>query len=233
MGMCLRPCQEVVGRDEYGHEVDRVAEFLKTNGHSLLDTIGRARDRYSEDMLFEEASRQHKRHEKVQEVLKLRDELARDIDRLHGVAITLSAAPNAVELWIVREGHWQAPQRLSFEIQEGKPVSLDGKLREIFGTLPMRQLALRERQEYLALLARWYYSSWRDGEWLPIEAFETLPYRKLVHAISRVAQGGQRERTEERRQETGDRSQETEVRSQKSEAGTPAPGSVPNERVLF
>ena len=46
---------------------------------------------------------------------------------------------------------------------------------------------MRERQEYLALLARWYYSSWRDGEWLPIESFDNLPYRKLVHAISRVA----------------------------------------------
>jgi excinuclease ABC subunit C len=187
MGMCLRPCQQVVGPDEYRHEVARVAEFLKTGGHSLLDTIGRARDHYSEEMLFEEAARQHKRYEKVQEVLKLRDDLARDIDRLHGVAITLSAAPNAVELWIVREGHWQAPRRLSFEIQEGKPVSLDGKLREIFGDLASRQFALRERQEYLALLARWYYASWREGEWLPIESFENLPYRKLVHAISRVA----------------------------------------------
>ena len=74
MGMCLRPCQQVVGRDEYLHEVGRVAEFLKTGGHSLLDTIGRARDRYSEEMMFEEAARQHKRYEKVQEVLKLRDE---------------------------------------------------------------------------------------------------------------------------------------------------------------
>jgi hypothetical protein len=53
----------------------------------------------------------------------------------------------------------------------------------------MRQLGMRERQEYLALLARWYYSSWRDGEWLPIEDFESLPYRKLVHGISRVARG--------------------------------------------
>jgi hypothetical protein len=50
---------------------------------------------------------------------------------------------------------------------------------------------MRERQEYLALLARWYYSSWRDGEWLPIESFDNLPYRKLVHAISRVARVGQ------------------------------------------
>ncbi len=191
MGMCLRPCQQVVGRDEYLHEVGRVAEFLKTGGHSLLDTIGRARDRYSEEMLFEEAARQHKRLEKVQEVLKLRDDLARDIDNLHGVAITPSAAPNAVELWTVREGYWQPPRRLSFEVQEGKPVSLDGKLRELLGGPAARGLTMRERQEYLALLARWFYSSWRDGEWLAIETFESLPYRKLVHAVSRVAHLGQ------------------------------------------
>jgi len=187
MGMCLRPCQQVVGRDEYLHEAGRVAEFLKTGGHSLLDVIGSARDRYSEEMQFEEAARQHKRFEKVQEVLKLQGELAREIGSLHGVAITPSAAANAVELWVVREGHWQERRRLSFEVQEGKPVSLDGKLRDIFGGTPTRQLAMRDRQEYLALLARWYYSSWRDGEWLAIESFENLPYRKLVHAVSRVA----------------------------------------------
>jgi excinuclease UvrABC nuclease subunit len=186
MGMCLRPCQEVVGRDEYLHEVGRAADFLKTGGHSLLDTIERARERYSEEMMFEEAARQHKRVEKVQEVLKLRDDLARDIDHLHGVALTPSIAANAVELWIVREGQWQTPRRLSFEVVEGKPVSLDGKLREILAGAPVQRLSMRERQEYLAILARWYYSSWRDGEWLGIESFENLPYRKLVHAVSRV-----------------------------------------------
>ncbi len=187
MGMCLRPCQHVVGPDEYRHEVVRVEEFLKTGGHSLLETIGHARDRLSQEMMFEEAARQHKRFEKVEEVLKLRDDLARDIDNLHGIAVTPSAAPDAVELWIVREGHWQPHQRLSFEIQDGKPVSLDGKLRDIFGQATVSRLPARERQEYLALLARWFYSSWRDGEWLPVETFDNLPYRKLVHAISRVA----------------------------------------------
>ncbi|HLY18911.1 MAG TPA: hypothetical protein VKR61_16890 [Bryobacteraceae bacterium] len=187
MGMCLRPCQQVVGRDEYLHEVGRVAEFLKTGGQSLLETIGRARDHFSEEMMFEDAARQHKRLEKVQEVLKLRDDLARDIDRLHGVAITPSVEANAVELWIVREGHWQESRRLSFEIQEGKPISLDGKLRDLLAGMPVRRSSMRERQEYLALLARWFYSSWRDGEWLPIESYESLPYRKLVHAVSRVA----------------------------------------------
>jgi excinuclease UvrABC nuclease subunit len=187
MGMCLRPCQQVVGREEYQQEVARVQEFLSTGGQSLLNTIAASRERFSQEMRFEEAARQHKRYEKVQEVLKLRDDLARDIDQLHGVAVTRSATAHAVELWIVREGHWQVPQRLSFEVQEGKPVSLDGKLREILGGAILRRLGVRERQEYLALLARWFYSSWRDGEWLGIESFGDLPYRKLVHAVSRVA----------------------------------------------
>jgi len=154
-----------------------------------VDAITHSRDRLSEEMRFEEAARQHKRLEKVLEVLKLRDELAYDVDRQNGVAVTRSVAPESVELWIVREGHWQEPRRLSFEVEEGKTVSLDRKLREAFAAVEVRKLPVRERQEYLAILARWYYSSWRDGEWLPIESFEEIPYRKLVNAVSRVARG--------------------------------------------
>jgi excinuclease UvrABC nuclease subunit len=187
MGMCLRPCQQVVGPAEYSHEVGRVVEFLRTDGRSLLDAIGHSRDRLSEEMLFEEAARQHKRHEKVQEVLKLRDDLARDVDRLSGVAITRSVEPSAVGLWFLRDGNWQEPARFSFAVEEGKTVSLDRKLRETFASVVPRKLAVRERQEYLALLARWYYSSWREGEWIPFSSFGDIPYRKLVHAVSRVA----------------------------------------------
>ncbi len=187
MAMCLRPCQQVVGPAEYAHEVDRAVEFLRTGGHSLVDSITRSRDRLSEEMMFEEAARQHKRLEKVQEVLKLRDELVCDVDRLHGVAVTCSVAQEAVELWFVRDGHWQPPRRLGFEVEEGKPISLDRKLRETLAAVEQRKLPVREREEYLALLARWYYSTWCDGEWLPIESFDNIPYRKLVNAISRVA----------------------------------------------
>jgi len=189
MAMCLRPCQQVVGAAEYGNEVARVVDFLRTDGHSLLDAIGHSRDRLSQEMLFEDAARQHKRFEKVQEVLKLRDELVRDVDRLSGLAITRSLAPQSVEMWPVRDGYWQEPFRFDFQVHEGKTVSLDRKLREAFAAIPPRRLTVRERQEYLALLARWFYSSWRDGEWLTFESFDDAPYRKLVHAISRVARG--------------------------------------------
>ena len=188
--MCLRPCQQVVGAAEYATEIGRVAEFLRTDGRSLLDSIGHSRDRLSQEMMFEDAARQHKRFEKVQDVLRLRDELARDVDRLNGVAITRSLAADAVEMWFMRDGNWQEPQRFGFGVQEGVTVSLDRKLRETFGAVSPRRLTLRERQEYLALLARWYYSSRREGEWLGFDSYEDIPYRKLVNAVSRVGGAG-------------------------------------------
>lgn len=187
MAMCLRPCQQVVGAAEYGHEVARVIEFLQTGGRSLLDAAVHSRDRLSQEMHFEEAAGQHKRVEKIKEVLRLRDELARDTARLHGIAITRSLSPDAVEMWFVRDGYWCAPQRFSFQVQEGKPVSLDSKLRDLFSRVTPLKLAVRERQEYLAILARWYYSTWREGEWLGFDSYGEIPYPKVVNAVSRVA----------------------------------------------
>lgn len=187
MGMCLRPCQQVVGPAEYSSEVERVAAFLRSSGESLLDSVARSRDRLSQEMNFEEAARQHKRYAKIQDVIKLRDELACDVDRLQGIGITRSRDAGCVDLWFMRDGHWQTPQTFRFEAQEGKPVSLDQQLREVLAGVSGRKLTVRERQEYLALLARWYYSSWRHGEWLSFETYDEIPYRKLVHAISRVA----------------------------------------------
>jgi excinuclease ABC subunit C len=186
MGMCLRPCQSVVGPAEYSHEVDRVVDFLRTDGGSLLDSVTRSRDLLSEDMQFEEAARLHKRFEKITEALKSRDELAHEVDHLNGIAITRSAAADAVELWLVRDGQWQEPLRFSYAVQEGVTISLDRKLRETFAAAVPVKHSQRERQEYLAILTRWYYSSWCDGEWLAFDSFEDIPYRKLVNAISRV-----------------------------------------------
>ncbi len=186
MSMCLRPCQQVVTVEEYRHEVDRVVDFLHTDGRSLVDATTTARDRLSGELDFEQAARLHKRVEKIQEVLSLRDDLSRDIDRLNGIAVTPSVEPQSVDLWFITGGVWLGARRVNFEVVEGKPVSIDQKLRQIAVDLTPATQSMRQRQEYLALLARWYYSTWRDGEWLPFDNMQNLPYRKLVHAISRV-----------------------------------------------
>jgi excinuclease UvrABC nuclease subunit len=194
MNKCMRPCQRAVSAEEYRAEVDRVAEFLRTQGRSLIEPLETARDRLSEELRFEEAAREHARIEKVQEVLRLRDSLAADIDQLCGVAVTASAEPGAVELWFVVAGCWQAPVRFGFEVVEGRTISMDQRLREIVAAIEPRRPGVEERQEHLALLARWYYSSWRDGEWLAFPDLARVPYRKLVNAISRVASGEEAER---------------------------------------
>ena len=186
MNRCLRPCQQVVGVEEYASEVARVVRFLETRGESLLRAVAAARDRSSEELDFEEAARQHARWQRVREVIRLSDELACDIDRLHGVAVTTSSVRDEILLWFMLAGGWQAPRRLSLAVEVGRPVSLDRRLRELASELRPARLSAAERQEHLALLARWYYASHRDGEWIPFSSLEALPYRRLVNAVHRV-----------------------------------------------
>jgi excinuclease ABC subunit C len=182
MNMCLRPCQQVVSPDEYLSEVNRVEEFLRGDGAALLSVASAARDRLSAEMNFEEAARQHKRLERIQEVLGLRDALVCDIDKLFGVGVAPSVATGHVLLWFLCQGSWQAP--VHFPLTSS--ISLDQRLRELVASIHALAAPPAERQEHLALLARWRYSSWSDGEWIGFRGLDQVPYRKLVRAISRV-----------------------------------------------
>lgn len=191
MSLCARPCQQAVSADEYAGEVHRAAEFLASGGRSLLHSIQAARDGCSQQMDFEEAARQHRRLEKVEQVLKLRDEMARDVEHLHGITVTRSAVPGAVELGFLRAGHWQGFQTLALDATDGKPVSLDRRLRQQIDAAGSRSAPPRERQETLALLSRWAYSSWRDGEIVLFDDYNQVPVRRLVHAVHNQVAAGQ------------------------------------------
>ena len=184
MNKCLRPCQKVVSADEYRSEVHRVEEFLTGDGTGLLSITSAARDRLSQEMNFEEAARQHQRMEKIQNVLALRDDLVSDIERLYGVAVTSSTSDDHVLLWFMCQGSWQPGRQFSLT----SSVSLDTRLRELVRSLEPVAAPLAEKQEHLALLARWHYSSWSDGEWIGFHGLDEVPYRKLVRAISRLRQ---------------------------------------------
>ncbi|MBX9602776.1 MAG: hypothetical protein K2X35_17365 [Bryobacteraceae bacterium] len=180
MNLCLRPCQQVVSEGEYANEATRVRQFLASGGASLLTPLAAARQRASDEMDFEEAARLHQRYERVEGVIALREDLAREVSSLHGVAVTRSAAPGAVELLFLKAGGWLRPVRLQLQTAG---VSLDQRLRQ--ETAHCEHLE-GDRAEHLALLARWYYSSWRDGEFLLMEDWNKMPYRRIVNAIARV-----------------------------------------------
>ena len=187
MSMCLRPCQQVVGREEYAAETKRVSEFLLTGGQQMIRTAEAARDRLSAELDFEAAAREHKRIERIQHILKLRDELVADIDHLHGIAVTPLVERNSVQLFFMIGGVWQRQVPFSVALSE-QSVSMDRRMKDIVSSLVPRKVSLRERQEHLAILARWFYSSWRDGEWISIPNLAAAPYRRIISAISRTAQ---------------------------------------------
>ena len=113
--------------------------------------------------------------------------MARDVDRLNAIAITPSADTDAVELGWLREGSWQGFSRIEFNPADGASVSLDARLRELALAVPLKAAAGVERMEQLATVARWFYSSWCDGELLLVDDWARIPYRKLVNAVSRIA----------------------------------------------
>ena len=193
MGRCLRPCQQAVGVEEYRGEAARVAEFLQTNGRSLTAPAAAARERLSAEMDFEGAALLHQRCERIAAVLAQSDEMARAVDQLHGIVVAPSAAAEAVELGWMEAGVWRGFSRLEFTpVGDARAVSLDARIRELAGavhTLGTSASPL-DRIERLAVLARWFYSGWRDGELLLFDDWTKLPYRKLVNAVSRVAQQG-------------------------------------------
>ena len=151
MNMCLRPCQQVVTREEYLSEVARVEEFLTGDGAALLSVTTAARERLSEEMDFEAAARQHKRLERIQEVLALRDDLVCDMEHLYGVAVAPSTAPGSVLLWFVCQGAWHVPCVFTLDSQ----VSLDARLREIVAGYSCRRRRWRR--------SRNIWRCWRDG----------------------------------------------------------------------
>jgi excinuclease UvrABC nuclease subunit len=189
MGRCLRPCQMAVGVAEYKTESGRVAAFLRSDGRSLLDSAAGGRERLSAEMDFEGAALMHQRVAKIEAVLAVRDELARSVENLNGIAVVPSAEKDAVELAWIRAGFWRGMTRFPLASTDGRPVSLDARLREIAASITGESEEPAIRTEQLALLARWYYSSWRDGELLLAEGWDKLPWRKIVNAIARVASG--------------------------------------------
>ncbi len=192
MNLCLRPCQAVCGDDRYQQEVGRVLQFLNTDGASLLREIEEARDAAGEALEFETAAKEHERLAKLKDALRLRGELARDIDELHGVVVQRSVEKSAIEITPLYKGTFQASRLLNCTSDFDRPISLDAKVRGLLESVDWFEVKPVEKAEHLAVLRRWRFSSFRRGEFVPIEAMDRMPFRKLVNAISRVASGRER-----------------------------------------
>jgi excinuclease ABC subunit C len=207
MKMCLAPCFGGCTLAEYGDEVSRAAAFLRSGGASLADALAQERESASAQLDFERASTLHKRLEKVQELRRALPELVRPIEQLRAVIIERATADETIALFTVCGGMIGDPFTLHFGNLAGQPRSAEQILRELLeptATQPedanlkravSGTFTIRDMEDHLALLARWFYGNPREGEIVFQESRPTgWPYRRILRACRRLLapQGGEK-----------------------------------------
>jgi excinuclease ABC subunit C len=191
MKMCLAPCFAGCTKEEYDAEVSRLVQFLDTNSLSLHDALERDRELASEELDFEKAAAIHKKLEKLDDVLRGKPELSRRIQDLNAVILQRTAQPRTIGFFAFRAGRLAEPFFFQFA-DTGKPASAEEKVRDylesVGSTVPATAASPRqsaaELGEHLGLVARWFFSSPREGEIFFQE--KDWPYRRILRACSRV-----------------------------------------------
>jgi excinuclease ABC subunit C len=191
MKMCLAPCFAGCSKEEYDVEVDRLVQFLDTNGSSLRDALGRDREGASDQLDFERAAAIHKKLEKLDDVLRGKPDLSRRIQNLDAVILQRTADQQSIVFFAVHAGRLAEPFCLRFG-DTGKPASAEETVRDYLegagSVAPATNANVRqsatELGEHLGLLARWFFSSPREGEIFFRE--KDWPYRKILRACSRL-----------------------------------------------
>ena len=209
MHMCLAPCFKGCTDEEYQGEVGRVTAFLDSAGQTLIRSLEAERAQASEALEFEEAGRLHRRLDKVREVLKLRPGLATNLADLHAVILQPAAEPKSVVFFRVIGGELLGPATLSLDQRVASPVPLDEQIRDLLERVAAADSGRQDESgaasqvrrtgesaplppwEHLAILARWYYSSFREGELVVLRSAAEIPHARIIRLCRKlIAQPG-------------------------------------------
>jgi excinuclease UvrABC nuclease subunit len=191
MKMCLAPCFAGCTKEEYDVEVNRLVAFLDTSGGSLRTGLEQDRERASEELDFERAAAIHKKLEKLDDVLRGRQELARRVQDLNAVIVQRTPAEQTVAMYAVRGGRLVEPSYLRFG-DTSQPRSAEETVRDYLEDVmsgaplptPNPKRSATELGEHLSLVARWFFSNPREGEIFFRE--KDWPYRRILRACARL-----------------------------------------------
>ncbi len=187
---CLRPCQAAVSEADYMAEVQRVHSFLATNGDSSLRVLVKTRDEAARALQFENAANLHKMIARIKEIGRDRDDLVCDARLVAGFAFTKGIGPRVLRLWPMVNGLWQQPQQMTVE-ENATPESMTESLKDWLPSLTADSQGMKgDPAEHLAILVRWYYSSWRDGHWYPFRSDRKISFRRISKAVLEMLTDG-------------------------------------------
>ena len=192
MKMCLAPCYAGCTDDEYRQELGRVVSFLDSGGNSLLTELKVERERASESLDFEEAARLHSRLDRVGGVLRKRPALAGNVAELNAIIVQRGAEPSSVAFFRVCAGELHGPATLLLDRRVASPVPLDEQIRFLIESMTPAHATCAPGHsslppwEHLTLLARWYYSSFREGEFVPLGRDHEIPHKRLIRICRKL-----------------------------------------------
>jgi excinuclease UvrABC nuclease subunit len=195
MKMCLAPCYAGCTDAEYQTEVGRVVEFLDGQAKAALRTLGEERARASEALEFEQAAKIHAKLEKITALIRQKSELARNLHDLHALVMQKGAEEKSVCFFRVWRGELRGPVALSLDENVPSPLPLDRQLHSLLDSLsgdapqsarPSSAPAAAPPWEHLSLLARWYYSSFREGELVMLNAQQAIPHTRLIRICRKI-----------------------------------------------
>jgi excinuclease ABC subunit C len=204
MHMCLAPCFQGCTDDEYQVEVGKVSAFLDSGGQTLIRSLEAERTRASEALEFEQAAQLHRRLDKVREVLKLRPGLATNLADLNAVILQRSSEAKCVVFFRVISGELFGPATLALDERVAAPAPLDQKIRNLLEQLTPANLIRQNSAsgashedrsagcptlppwEHLAILARWYYSSSREGELVMLSSAGEIPHARIIRLCRKL-----------------------------------------------
>jgi len=188
MKMCLAPCFAGCTDDEYQSEVGRVVEFLDGQGQTLLRSLAEERTRASETLEFEQAAKIHIKIEKINALLHQKSELARNLRDLHALVMQKGAEEKNVLFFRVWRGELRGPVTLSLDENVPSPLPLDQQLHNLLDSLAgdSPPAIPVPPWEHLSLLARWYYSSFREGELVMLSAERAIPHTRLIRFCRKI-----------------------------------------------
>jgi excinuclease ABC subunit C len=188
MRMCLAPCFQGCSDGEYHAEVKRVTEFLATEGLSLERSLKAERDQASEDLDFERAAQLHRKVEKIHDALALKPEPVRNVNDLHAVLVLPGEHPKTVSFYLMCSGRLRGPESLDLGENVSSPLSLDERFRLLFDGLLGRanDSPGSSSWEHLSLFARWYYSSFRQGEIVMLSSPSQIPHARLIRICRKI-----------------------------------------------
>lgn len=188
MRMCLAPCFQGCSDEEYNKEVENIAGFLSHDGRSVLQRLKSERDQASEKLEFEQAAQLHRKVEKVTEALALKPELIRDLRDLHAVLVLPGANHETVSFFLMCSGILRGPESLDLGENVSSPLSLDERFRLLFDALSGQAVDTHGGAiwEHLGLFAKWYYSSFRQGELVMLTSPNQIPHAKLIRICRKM-----------------------------------------------